>query len=146
MKVIFLKDLKNQGKKGDIKVVKDGYAQNYLIKNGYAQKLTEKNLEQYQIEKKHEEAEVEKKKQEAITLKEKLDQVIVEIKVKVGDHDRVFGSISPKQIKDALAKQGFSIEKRQIELQSPITSLGFHQVNIGLYKNIFAKIKVHVIK
>lgn len=146
MKVIFLKDLKNQGKKGDIKNVKDGYAQNYLIKNGYAEKLTEKNLEQYNSLKKQEETEIARKKEQALLLKEQLDKVVIEIKVKVGEHDRVFGSISAKQIKEQLEKQGFLIEKRQIELSNPITTLGFHQVNIELYKNIFGKIKVHVIK
>ncbi len=146
MKVIFLKDLKNQGKKGEIKIVKDGYAQNFLIKKGYASQLTEKNLGEYQKEKALEEATEQEERKKAKELKEHLDQVVIEIKVKVGANDKVFGSISPKQIKEALDQLGYKIEKRQIEIKTPITSLGFHQVNILLHKDIFGKIKVHVIK
>lgn len=146
MKVIFIKDLKNQGKKGEIKVVKDGYAQNFLIKNGYAEKLTEKNLDDYNKEQAKEKQKEEENRKKALELKEKIDQVVVEIKVKVGTNDKVFGSISPKQIKEELSKKGYKIEKHQIEIKSPISSLGFHQVSIELYKNVKGKIKIHVIK
>lgn len=146
MKVIFLKDLRNQGKKGEIKTVKDGYAQNFLIKNGYATQLTEKNLEKVEIEKEKQEAEEEKRKDIARSLKEKLDKVVINIKVKTGTGDKVFGSVSPKQIKEELTKLGFNIDKKQIELKQSITTLGFHDVKIVLHKEIFGKIKVHVIK
>ena len=78
--------------------------------------------------------------------KEKLSKVTLEFKVKTGEGDRVFGSISIKQIKDELAKQGYKIEKSSIELTNNISSLGFHNVNINLYPEITAQIKVHVIK
>ena len=146
MEVIFIKDLKNQGKKGQVKNVKDGYAENYLIKNGYAVKKTKENLlklNQEQTKKAKEDA---ANKEEAKLLKEKLSKVTLEFKVKTGDGDRVFGSISIKQIKDELAKQGYKIEKSAIELTSNISSLGFHNVNINLYPEITAQIKVHVIK
>lgn len=146
MEVIFIKDLKNQGKKGQVKNVKDGYAENYLIKNGYAVKKTKENLlklNQEQTKKAKEDA---ANKEEAKILKEKLSKVTLEFKVKTGEGDRVFGSISIKQIKDELAKQGYKIEKSAIELTSNISSLGFHNVNINLYPEISAQIKVHVIK
>lgn len=146
MEVIFIKDLKNQGKKGQVKNVKDGYAENYLIKNGYAVKKTKENLlklNQEQTKKAKEDA---ANKEEAKLLKEKLSKVTLEFKVKTGEGDRVFGSISVKQIKDGLAKQGYKIEKSAIELTSNISSLGFHNVNINLYPEITAQIKVHVIK
>ena len=146
MEVIFIKDLKNQGKKGQIKNVKDGYAENFLIKNGYAVKKTKENLSKlnHELEKKKQEDENNKK--EATILKEKLSKVILEFKVKTGEGDKVFGSISVKQIKDELAKEGIKIEKNQIEIPSPITSLGFHNIDINLYPEIIAQIKVHVIK
>ena len=146
MEVIFIKDLKNQGKKGQVKNVKDGYAENYLIKNGYAVKKTKENLlklNQEQTKKAKEDA---ANKEEAKLLKEKLSKVTLEFKVKTGEGDREFGSISIKQIKDELAKQGYKIEKSAIELTSNISSLGFHNVNINLYPEITAQIKVHVIK
>ena len=146
MEVIFIKDLKNQGKKGQVKNVKDGYAENYLIKNGYAVKKTKENLlklNQEQTKKAKEDA---ANKEEAQLLKEKLSKVTLEFKVKTGEGDRVFGSISIKQIKDELAKQGYKIEKSSIELTNNISSLGFHNVNINLYPEITAQIKVHVIK
>lgn len=146
MEVIFIKDLKNQGKKGQVKNVKDGYAENYLIKNGYAVKKTKENLlklNQEQTKKAKEDA---ANKEEAKILKEKLSKVTLEFKVKTGEGDRVFGSISIKQIKDELAKQGYKIEKSAIELTSNISSLGFHNVNINLYPEITAQIKIHVIK
>lgn len=146
MEVIFIKDLKNQGKKGQVKNVKDGYAENFLIKNGYAVKKTKENLlklNQEQTKKAKEDA---ANKEEAKLLKEKLSKVTLEFKVKTGEGDRVFGSISIKQIKDELAKQGYKIEKSAIELTNNISSLGFHNVNINLYPEIIAQIKVHVIK
>ena len=146
MEVIFIKDLKNQGKKGQVKNVKDGYAENFLIKNGYAVKKTKENLlklNQEQTKKAKEDA---ANKEEAKLLKEKLSKVTLEFKVKTGEGDKVFGSISIKQIKDELAKQGYKIEKSAIELTNNISSLGFHNVNINLYPEITAQIKVHVIK
>ena len=146
MEVIFIKDLKNQGKKGQVKNVKDGYAENFLIKNGYAVKKTKENLlklNQEQTKKAKEDA---ANKEEAKLLKEKLSKVTLEFKVKTGEGDRHIGSISIKQIKDELAKQGYKIEKSAIELTNNISSLGFHNVNINLYPEIIAQIKVHVIK
>lgn len=146
MKVIFIKDLKKQGKKGEIKEVKDGYAQNYLIKNGYAIKVTEKNMENYEKEKQEEQAIFESNKEEALQLKEKLEKTPILFKVKTGEHDRVFGSVSAKQIKDELHKKGFKIDKRQIELAGSLSSLGFHNVKINLFKDVIATIKVQLVK
>lgn len=146
MEVIFIKDLKNQGKKGQIKNVKDGYAENYLIKQGYAVKKTKDSLAKLQAEQKHKAAADAENKQLAAQLKEKLDKVIIEFKVKTGAGDRVFGSISVKQIKDELQKQGYKVEKSQIDILSPIASLGFHNVEIKLYPKITAIVKVHLVK
>ena len=146
MEVIFIKDLKNQGKKGQIKEVKDGYAQNYLIQNGYAVVKTKENLAKLQAEQAKKVASDQENKEQALKLKEQIDKIIIEFKVKTGEADRVFGSISVKQIKDELAKMNFNIEKSQIELTNPIASLGFHNVQIKLYPGIEATIKVHLIK
>ena len=146
MEVIFIKDLKNQGKKKKKKKVKDGYAENYLIKNGYAVKKTKENLSKLNHEQAKKEKEDENNKQKAKELKEKLSKVILEFKVKTGEGDKVFGSISIKQIKDELLKKGYKIEKSQIEIPNIIQSLGFHNIKINLYQEINAIVKVHVIK
>ena len=146
MEVIFIKDLKNQGKKGQIKNVKDGYAENFLIKNGYAVKKTKDSLMKLDHENKKKAKEDAENKKNAEQMKEVLSKVILEFKVKTGEGDKVFGSISVKQIKEELQKKGYKIEKSQIECQNTIQSLGFHDVVINLYPEISATIKVHVVK
>lgn len=146
MEVIFIKDLKNQGKKGQIKKVKDGYAENYLIKNGYAVKKTKENLSKLNHEQAKKAKEDEANKKTAEELSKKLSKVTLVFKVKTGAGDKVFGSISLKQIKDELLKEGYKIEKSQIEIPNIIQSLGFHNININLYPGITTQVKVHVIK
>ena len=146
MEVIFIKDLKGQGKKGEIKKVKDGYAENFLIKKGYAIKSTKSSLEQLENDNKAKAKEEEKAKKEAISLKEKLEKITLTFKVKTGDNDKVFGSVSIKQIKESLKEQGYAIDKSMIKLTSSPSSLGFHNVEVELYKNITAKVKIHLVK
>lgn len=145
MEVIFIKDLRNQGKKGQIKNVKDGYAENFLIKNGYAVIKNKENLAKLNHELKKKEELDQENKTKAEELKKKLDKETIEFKVKTGAGDKVFGSISIKQIKEELEKKGYKIEKSMIE-HTTISSLGFHNVDINLYANITATIKVHVVK
>lgn len=146
MEVIFIKDLKNQGKKGEIKTVKDGYAENFLINKGYAIKATKENIDKLNQDKAKAKEDDEKNKLEARKLKEKIEKVVLTFKVKTGEGDKVFGSISLKQIKDELRKEGYSFEKQQIKLLDSLDSLGFHNVELTLYKDITAKVKVHLIK
>ncbi|MBQ6323339.1 MAG: 50S ribosomal protein L9 [Bacilli bacterium] len=146
MEVIFIKDLKNQGKKGQVKNVKDGYAENFLIKNGYAVKKTKENMAKLSHEKAKKAAEDAQNKKQAEEMKTKLAKEVLEFKVKTGAGDKVFGSISIKQIKDALQEKGYKIEKNMIDHDNSISSLGFHNVKINLYPDVEAIIKVHLIK
>ena len=142
MKVIFLQDVKGQGKKGEIKEVSDGYAINFLIKKGYAIKQTEGSLNKLKEEnEKNRELDL-KKREEAKLMKEKLEKITLRFPVKSSKDSRMFGSISTKQIKEELQKQGFSIDKKQIESKT-INSLGMHIVTITLYKDIVCNLKVH---
>lgn len=146
MKVIFLKDVKGQAKKGEIKEVKDGYAQNYLIKNGYADKLTEVSYQKYMNDKKEEQEEDLRNREEANKIKKSLEKIELIFKVKTGKLDKVFGSVSSKQIKEDLEKLGIFISKKQIDMQEGLSTLGYHNVNIQLYKDIYGVVKVKLEK
>ena len=144
MEVIFVKDLKGQGKKGDIKLVKDGYATNILIKNGIAVAKTSTNLHNLEIAKKQEMAKDLENRKKAEDIKKTLEGLTLEFKVKTGEHDRVFGSISVKQIKQKL--EDYNIDKNMIDMKTPLSSLGYHNVSINLYKDIKANVKVLLFK
>ena len=146
MKVIFLMDVKGQAKKGEIKEVKDGYAQNYLIKNGYADKLTEVSYQKYMNDKKEEQEEDLRNREEANKIKKSLEKIELIFKVKTGKMDKVFGSVSSKQIKEDLEKLGIFISKKQIDMQEGLSILGYHNVNIQLYKDIYGVVKVKLEK
>jgi len=146
MKVIFLKDVKGQGKKDEIKEVKAGYAQNFLIKNGYAVALTETSKKKLETEQKNAKTKDELDKKENLKLKEKIEKLTIKFKLRTGKQDQVFGSISTKQINDELTKNGIKIDKKKIKLDNPISSLGFHNVNLELRKDVIAILKVHVEK
>ena len=100
--VIFIKDLKGQGKKGEIKRVKDGYAENFLIKKGYAVIANESNLNNLKQEQQKLQDKQEKAQAEALKLKQELENITLTFKVKTSQDDKVFGSVSPKQLKEAL--------------------------------------------
>ena len=141
MQVIFIKDVKGQGKKGEIKDVSDGYAKNFLIKKGYAIKKTEGSLDKLKKEQ-QENYEIDlKNRQDAEKLKKKLENLTLNFKVKT-TNGKMFGSISTKQIKEELGKMGYNIDKKQIENQL-INTLGMHIVKVILYKDIVCNLKVH---
>jgi len=146
MKVIFIKDLKGQGKKGEIKNVKDGYGQNYLIKNGYAVIANTSNLKHLETENVKKEIAEKTLITECEEIKKNLEKLKLKFKVKTGSLDQVFGSVSTKQIVNELKKNGFNIDKKQIILDNGLTSLGFHEVTVELHKKVIAKIKVELVK
>ncbi|WP_085993806.1 50S ribosomal protein L9 [Oceanobacillus senegalensis] len=147
MRVIFLKDVKGKGKKGEVKNVSDGYARNYLLKNNLAEEATSGNLKALEA-KKRKNAELEQQeKDQAMELKEKLTKQEVELKAKAGDGGRLFGSITSKQIAEALHKQyGHKVDKRKIELDQPIRALGYTNVPVKLHPEVTGTIKVHVVE
>ena len=144
MQVIFIKDLKNQGKKGEIKEVKDGYAQNFLIKNGYAVKKNDANMSILNQQRKEEKELDDYNRKMALDMKNKKKKKKISFVVKTGEGDKVFGSVSAKQIKDKLDK--YNISKNQIIIDTPLNSLGYHEVMIDLYKDIFAIVRIELKK
>ena len=142
MKVILLQDVKKQGKKDQIINVSDGYATNFLIKNGLAVAATETSTNRLNKElatrKKEEDAFVE----ECQKLVEKLKNVEIVIKTKTGEQDKVFGTVSSKRICDELKLKGYDIDKKKIIMDHPINSLGTHIVKIKLHKRVEGELKV----
>lgn len=145
MQVILKKDLKGLGKKGEIKEVKDGYAKNFLIKQGYAVQKTTETTRTLDKEIKEQKELDKKNREEALILKESLEKESLKFKVKTGDHDKVFGSISIKQVKEELDKK-YKINKNQICMEKPLSSLGFHNIKINLYKEVNAEVKIELVK
>lgn len=146
MKVILLKDVKNQGKKDSVIDVSDGYANNYLIKNNLAVPYTKKSKEildkEIDIRVKTEEKLVEQYNE----IKNKLNDKVIEFKVKTGAQDKVFGTVSSKQISDRLKDLGYNIDKKCIKINGSISTLGITNVEIELYKKVKFNIKINLIK
>ncbi|CAK1253052.1 50S ribosomal protein L9 [Fructobacillus tropaeoli] len=147
MKVVFLEDVKGRGKKGEVKDVPDGYANNFLIKNKKAEPATGKNLGAVKGRQKAEEKLAAEELAEAKQLKEKLEneKTIIEIKGKAGTDGRLFGAVSTKQIVAALSDQyKVKIDKRKLLLNQPIHAMGFTTVPVKLHRDVMADLRVHV--
>ncbi len=146
MKVIFIKDLKGQGKVGDQKNISDGYAKNYLIPKGYAIEATSANLNDLKGKK---ESQAYKKEQDimhAEQLKKSLDDLTVTIKTKSGENGKLFGSITSKDISEELKKQhNIEIDKKKIVLPDGIKVTGSFSVDVKLYPSIIGKLNVLVV-
>lgn len=145
MKIILLEDVRKQGKKGDIIEVKEGYG-NFLIKNKQAIIATSKGINRLNEEKKNKEIEENNLIKKCEQIKEEIEKITIEFSVKTGAQDKVFGSVSAKQIEEQLLKKGFEINKKQIKIDNALSSLGFHNVDIELHKKVKAILKVKLVK
>ena len=147
MKVIFMQDVRGRGKRGQVKDVPDGYAQNYLIKRGLAKEANKGNLNTLKRVEANEKAEYEAQKAAAQEIKKQLeaDETVVELKSKAGSDSRLFGSISSKKIIEGLDKQfDIKLDKHKLELREPIKVLGYTNVPVKLFKGVESKVRVHV--
>lgn len=147
MKVIFLKDVKGKGKKGEVKKVSIGYANNYLFKNNLAEEATPGNLRKLKAQQEKVKEQEAEEKEAAEQLKQKLEKTTVSIKAKAGDGGRLFGSITSKQIADILKKEHkLTVDRRKIDLPEPIRSLGHTKVSVKLHQEVTGTINVHVVE
>jgi large subunit ribosomal protein L9 len=145
MKVIFLKDVKGKGKKGEVKNVADGYAHNFLIKQGLAIEANNTNISTLEGQKKKEDKRAAEELEEAKKLGEQLEKITVELSAKAGEGGRLFGSITTKQIAEELQKKhGIKIDKRKMELADAIRTLGHSKVPVKLHHEVLATLTVHV--
>lgn len=148
MKVIFLEDVKGKGKKGEVKNVADGYAQNYLIKNGLAKEATNSSVSALQGQKKAEDKKAQEQLDEANELKAFLEaeETVITVKAKSGEDGRLFGSVTSKQVADQLNKQyKVKLDKRKIDLKEPIRALGFIKLEVRLHLEVTATLTVHIV-
>ncbi len=145
MKVILLEDVKGLGKKDDLVNAKVGYARNFLFPKGAAIEATPVNLKKWKEDMKVKEEKEETEKKDALELKEKLEKVTVELKSKAGEGGRLFGSITSKDIGEALKKQHkIEVDRRKIELKDNIKTPGTSVVEVRVYPEVTADLKVNV--
>ena len=145
MIVILLKDVKGTGKEGDVVKVSDGYARNQLIPKGFAKEATQGNVRNLEKQKALAAEKKAAQKEAAQRQADELEKVTIEIKTKGGDNGKLFGSITSKDIAEALEEQyGLKVDKKKIDLAAPIKQTGVTNVTIKLFPEVSAKVKVKV--
>ncbi len=142
MKVLLIKDVKDQGKAGDIVNVSDGYARNYLLARHLAVPAEGKALNEALQKKQSEAYRLEKRKAQAQADKAALDTATVHVKVRAGESGKIFGSVTAKEIAQALEEMGYSVDKKDVELKEPLKQLGRTMVEVKLFTGIVARVNV----
>ena len=146
MKIILLSDVENLGESGDVIAVNPGYARNKLIPQGLALRASNRNIAVANENKRVATAKLERENQALNVLAKKLSKVEITIEVKVGDEEKMFGSITNKDIHKELVDKGFEMEKNQISIEEPIKALGIYHINVKISKDITSDVKLYVIK
>ena len=145
MKVVLLADVKGTGKKGEIKEVADGYAKNFLIKTGKARIADKGAISENEMRKASNDYHKEMEKQSAQELGKKMNNIKLVVGIKCGENGKTFGSITSKEISEGLAKLGYEIDKRKIELKEPLKTIGNYQISIKLHPEVTAKINLEIV-
>ena len=146
MKVILLKDVDRVGQAGDVVQVADGYARNLLIPQSQALMATDANMAQFETRRRQHEAVADRERRSAEALAQHLATASLTAQVKVGEGDRLFGSVTTQSIAELLKEQGHDVDRRMIELDEPIRALGVYNVTIRLHMDVKATVKVWVVK
>ncbi len=145
MKIILTQDVKKLGKKGEIIEASDGYARNYILPQKLGVEANNKNLNDLKLQKIKEEKDAQRILDEAKALAEKIGAQVVTVKMKAGEGGKVFGSVSAKEIAEAMKKQNaLELDKKKIQLQESIRSFGFHEVGFKLHPQVTGTLKVKV--
>ena len=145
MKIILRADVENLGHLGDVVSVKPGYGRNYLLPQGLAMLATPANLKVFELERKKLQARMDALRSEANELASKLEGLVVVITMRVGENDKLYGSVTSSIIGDALAEQGVDIDRRRILLDAPIRTLGEHTVRARLHADVVPSFTVKVV-
>ncbi|HWA15059.1 MAG TPA: 50S ribosomal protein L9 [Gemmatimonadales bacterium] len=144
MEVILREDVKKLGRAGELVKVKPGYARNFLLPQGLAYEATAGNLKRIEAENKSRQARQAQERSEAEALAAKLAGIAITLTRKAGEGDRLFGSITAQDIAEALAQKGQAVDKRKIELEHPIKTIGEHTVPVQLHHDVVAQVKITV--
>lgn len=145
MKVILIEEIRGLGSRGDVVTVKPGYARNFLIPKNFAREATAGNLKAIEHERKKWALAAQQEKDAALKAAESVKGVKVQITKRVGDQGHLFGSVTANEIADALEAKGINVDKRRIELEHPIKTIGLHDVEVKLHRDVMAKIQVEVL-
>jgi len=146
MKVIFISDVESIGRQGEIKDVKDGLARNYLLPKKLAITATPGNLKIWEQKSVALRKKEDKVRGEAEKFASKLNGLSIKIPVRVGEEEKIFGSVTSQSISDALGELGYEVSRKQIDLDSPIKTLGKHDVTLKLRHDVSAVISVEVVE
>ena len=146
MKVILMSDVENLGESGDVVTVKPGYARNMLIPMGLALRASKRNIAVASEQKRVALTKIERENQSMEILAKKLGKVEITIEVKVGEEEKMFGSITNKDILKELIDKGFKLDKNQISINEPIKALGIYHITVKVAKDITSDVKLYVIK
>ncbi|BCN32835.1 50S ribosomal protein L9 [Anaeromicropila herbilytica] len=145
MEVILLQDVKALGKKGETVTVNEGYARNFILKKNLGVEATTKNLNDLKLQKANEEKVKQEIYEEALRFKAEIEEKSVEVKIKAGEGNRSFGSISTKEIANAVKEQlGYEIDKKKMQLNESIKTLGTYNIPVKLHPKVTAELKVKV--
>lgn len=145
MKVLLKKDFDLLGTAGEIKDVKDGYARNYLIPKGIATLATPSRLKSFEEERRQQGRKILRETNDAKIIASRIETDSVTITVKTAEEGKIYGSVSPAMVHDALSEKGYNIDKRKIIMPEHIKSLGDYTIDIKLYTDVIAKLKISVI-
>ena len=145
MKVILTEEIRGLGTRGDVVSVKDGYARNYLFPKNLAREASAGNLKQIEHERRKWALLAQQEKETAQKAADSVKGIKVQVTKRVGEHGQLFGSVTANEIADALEAKGVNVDKRRIELAHPIKTLGVHDVEVRLHKDVTAPIQVEVL-
>lgn len=145
MEVILKQDFKGLGYKNDLVTVKPGYGRNYLIPQGFAVVANAANKKVALENARQAAHKVVKRKQDAVALAARLDQLTIAVKAKAGEKGKIFGSVTPRQLAEALQEQGILVDRRDISFETAVKTLGVHKAIITLYKEVVHSFSFQVV-
>jgi len=146
LRIVLLKDVERVGRAGEIVKVANGFARNFLIPRGEALLATDANLAHFESRRRQHEAAAEREKKAAEALAQELEKASLTIQARVGEEEKLFGSVTAQNIVSLLKEQGHDIDRRKIELEEPIRALGVYNIEIRLHPEVRATIKLWVVK